>query len=82
MIYVDDPATEGTMYCAVILGSDKTTVSVATGNVEYHPLYLSIGNIRNEARRGHRNGVIPIAFLAIPKGMSYFSFSMYATYTH
>ncbi|KAH9008005.1 hypothetical protein EDB84DRAFT_1591273 [Lactarius hengduanensis] len=47
---------------------DKTTVSVATGHVEYHPLYLSVGNLHNEARRGHRNGVIPIAFLAIPKG--------------
>jgi hypothetical protein len=58
------------MYCAVILGSDKTTVSIATGNVEYHPLYLSLGNIHNEARRGHRNGVVPIAFLAIPKCMS------------
>ena len=55
------------MYCAVVLGSDKMTVSVATGNVEYHPLYLSLGNLHNEARRGHRNGVMPIAFLAIPK---------------
>lgn len=60
--------TEGAMYCAVILGSDQMTVSVATGNVEYHPLYLSMGNIHNEARHGHRNGVVPIAFLAIPKG--------------
>ncbi|KAN0138098.1 hypothetical protein V8E53_003987 [Lactarius tabidus] len=67
-IFDDNPTTEGVMYCAVILGSDKTTVSVATGNVEYHPLYLSIGNIHNKAQRGHRNGVVPIAFLAIPKG--------------
>ena len=72
MIYDNDPTTEGAMYCAVVLGSDKTTVSVATGNVEYHPLYLSVGNIHNEARRGHRNGVIPVAFLAIPKGTSCF----------
>jgi hypothetical protein len=70
MIHNDDPATKGAMYCGVILGSDKTTVSVATGNVEYHPLYLSIGNIHNVARRGHRNGVIPIGFLAIPKCQS------------
>ncbi|KAH9016353.1 hypothetical protein EDB85DRAFT_2076211 [Lactarius pseudohatsudake] len=67
MIYNVDHTTEGAMYCAVVLGSDKTTVSVATGHVEYHPLYLSIGNIHNEARRGHRHGVVPIAFLAIPK---------------
>jgi Plavaka transposase len=58
------------MYCPIILGSDKTTVSVATGHVEYHPLYLSIGNLHNTVRRAHRNGVIPIAFLAIPKSMS------------
>ena len=55
------------MYCPIILGSDKTTVSVATGHVEYHPLYLSIGNPHNSVRRAHRNTVIPIAFLAIPK---------------
>jgi Plavaka transposase len=52
----------------LILGADKTTVSVATGDIEYHPLYLSIGNVHNTIRRGHRNAVVPIAFLAIPKG--------------
>lgn len=57
------------MYCPVILGADKTTVSVATGNVEYHPLYLSLGNVHNTARRAHRNAVSPIGFLAIPKSM-------------
>ncbi|KAJ7138682.1 hypothetical protein C8R43DRAFT_1089287 [Mycena crocata] len=55
------------MHVSVILGSDKTTVSVATGNIEYHPLYLSIGNVRNNVRRAHRNAVVPIGFLAIPK---------------
>ncbi|KAK0439960.1 uncharacterized protein EV420DRAFT_1623156 [Desarmillaria tabescens] len=48
-------------------GNDKTTVSVATGNVKYHPAYISIGNILNRAWRAHRNAVIPFAFLAIPK---------------
>ncbi|KAH9007749.1 hypothetical protein EDB84DRAFT_1252499, partial [Lactarius hengduanensis] len=57
----------GAMYCPIILGSDKTTVSVATGHVEYHPVYLSIGNLHNTVWRAHRNAVIPIAFLAIPK---------------
>lgn len=55
------------MYCPLILASDKTTVSVATGNVEYHPLYLSVGFVHNSVRRGHRNAVLPIGFLAIPK---------------
>ncbi len=27
------------MYVGIILGADKTTVSVATGHVKYHPLY-------------------------------------------
>lgn len=55
------------MIVPVILGADKTTVSVATGHVEYHPVYLTIGNVTNETRRAHRNAVIPIGFLAIPK---------------
>lgn len=66
-IYTENPATEGAMYVPVILGSDKTTVSVATGDVEYHPLYLSTGFVHNTVQRAHRNAVIPIAFLAIPK---------------
>ncbi|KAN0139618.1 hypothetical protein V8E53_002280 [Lactarius tabidus] len=66
-IFASNPDTEGAMYCLLILGSDKTTVSVATGHVEYHPLYLSIGNPHSMVRRAHRHAVIPIAFLAIPK---------------
>jgi len=57
------------MLVPVIAGSDKTTVSVATGHQEYHPVYASSGIISNTARRGHGNGVVPIAFLPIPKGM-------------
>ena len=42
-----DPATHGSMFVPIILGSDKTTVSVATGHTEYWPVYLSIGDIHN-----------------------------------
>ena len=66
------------MYCPIILDSDKTTVSVATGQVEYHPLYLSIGNPHNTIWRVHRNAVIPIAFLAIPKGRLHQTYSQKA----
>ncbi|KAJ7509292.1 hypothetical protein B0H11DRAFT_2427626 [Mycena galericulata] len=66
-IYLDDPSTDGAMYTPLFFGSDKTTVSVATGDVEYHPLYISLGNLHNSMRRAHRNGVVPLAFLAIPK---------------
>jgi hypothetical protein len=55
------------MFVPVVAGSDKTTVSVATGHQEYHPVYISPGIISNTARRGHGNGVLPFAFLPIPK---------------
>lgn len=59
------------MLVPIILGSDKTTVSVATGNNEYYPVYISIGNIHNTTRRARRNGVALIGFLAIPKSESF-----------
>jgi hypothetical protein len=49
------------------LGADKTVASVGTGQTEFHPLYLSATGIHNEARRAHREAVLPVAFLAIPK---------------
>ncbi|EGO01325.1 hypothetical protein SERLA73DRAFT_167426 [Serpula lacrymans var. lacrymans S7.3] len=62
-----DPTTHGSSFVPVILGSDKTTVSVATGQNEYYPVYISIGNIHNNVRRAHRNAVALLGFLAIPK---------------
>ncbi|TFY78106.1 hypothetical protein EWM64_g5904 [Hericium alpestre] len=62
-----DPETHGSMVVPIILGADKTTVSVATGNTEFHPVYMSIGNVTNGVRHAHGEAVIPIAFLAIPK---------------
>ncbi|KAI6034659.1 hypothetical protein BKA83DRAFT_4461021 [Pisolithus microcarpus] len=61
-----DPATHGSTFIPIILSSDKTTVSVATSQNNYYPLYLSIGNIRNKVHHAHHNGVVLIAFLAIP----------------
>ena len=55
------------MLIPIILGSDKTTVTVATGQHDYYPLYLSIGNLHNTARHAHKNGVKLIGFLAMPK---------------
>ena len=55
------------MFVPIILGSDKTTVSVATGHNEYYPLYASIGNVQNHVWRAHRNAVSLVGFLAIPK---------------
>ena len=67
------------MFAPVILGSDKTTVSVATGQNDFYPLYLSLGNVHNCVRRAHRNAVSLIAFLAIPKGEC---FSVESTLCH
>ncbi|KAF5338761.1 hypothetical protein D9611_013338 [Ephemerocybe angulata] len=61
------PGSKGAMLVPVVAGLDKTTVSVATGHQEYHPFYLSKGNLTNVARRGHEDGVVPSAFLPIPK---------------
>ena len=61
--------THGAMFVPIILGSDKTTVSVATGNNKYWPVYGSIGNIHNNVRRAHGSGLVLIAFLSIPKSI-------------
>jgi hypothetical protein len=60
----------GATFAPVILGSDKTTVSVGTGHTEYYPLYISLGNVHNHVRRSHRNAIVILAFLAIPKSKS------------
>ncbi|KAF8124100.1 hypothetical protein EV363DRAFT_1178461 [Boletus edulis] len=62
-----DEKNHGAMFVPIILGSDKTTVSVATGNVEYWPLYLTTGNVHNSARCSHGSAVSLLGFLAIPK---------------
>ena len=59
------------MFVPLILGSDKTTVSVATGQNEFYPLYMTIGNVHNAVWRAHRNALTVVAFLAIPKSMSH-----------
>ena len=55
----------------LVLGSDKTLASNATGLNEFHPLYISPGNVKNSVHRAHRDAVIPIGFLAIPKSMCF-----------
>ncbi|KAF9224648.1 hypothetical protein BS17DRAFT_795537 [Gyrodon lividus] len=66
-IIAQDPETHGSTFVPVILGSNKTTVSVVTGQNDYYPLYLSVGNIRNNVRRAHCNAVVLVGFLAIAK---------------
>ena len=66
-IIAKDENTHGSMFVPIILGSDKTTVSVATGHNQYYPLYASTGLVQNNIRRAHRNALTIIGFLAIPK---------------
>jgi hypothetical protein len=63
----EDQNTHGSMFVPIVLGSDKTTVSVATGQNDYWPVYLSIGNVHNCVRRAHRGGIVLLGFLPIPK---------------
>ncbi|KAJ6609901.1 hypothetical protein B0H10DRAFT_2438356 [Mycena sp. CBHHK59/15] len=67
IIAASDESLHGATFVPVIAGSDKTTVSVATGHQEYHPVYASPGVLTGIARRAHGNGVLPVAFLPIPK---------------
>ncbi|KAH9006191.1 hypothetical protein EDB86DRAFT_3061299 [Lactarius hatsudake] len=60
-----DPRTHGSAFVPIILGSDKTMVSVAMGQTDYYPLYLSIGNLHNNICQSHRGAVTLAGFLAI-----------------
>jgi len=53
-LIAEDLETHGAFFCPIILGSDKTTVSVATGHNEYWPVYLSIRNLHNNIQQAHR----------------------------
>ncbi|KAG2076162.1 hypothetical protein BDR04DRAFT_1125739 [Suillus decipiens] len=66
-IIAEDTDTHGSTFVPVILGSNKTTVSVATGQNDYYPLYVSIGNVQNNVHRAHRNAVAVVGFFAMPK---------------
>ena len=63
----------GSMFVPIILGSDKTTVSVATGQNEYYLLYMTIGNVHNGVCQAHQNVLALVMFLAIPKSTSHHS---------
>lgn len=75
-VLAQDPANVDSTFCPVILGSDKTTVSVATGQNEYYPLYLSNGLVCNAGRRAQRNAVSLVAFLSVPKSKLTWSFKL------
>lgn len=65
----EDANNAGATYAPWNLGSDKTTVSVGTGNSSFYPLYGSSALLHNDVRRSNPNAVVLIALLPIPKGM-------------
>ncbi len=65
----EDENNHGAMLVPIVVGSDKTTVSVATGQNKYYPFYAGIGNVWNNVHKGHHNVIGICAFLAIPKSM-------------
>ena len=64
-----NPQTHGSMFVPVILGLDKTTISIVTGQNEYYPLYISNGNMHNNIWKAHGGAVSLVGFLAIPKSL-------------
>jgi hypothetical protein len=48
---------EGSTLVPFNVGTDKTTVSVATGQNDFLPMYGGIANISNTMRRSHQEGV-------------------------
>ncbi|KAH9993136.1 hypothetical protein BJV74DRAFT_877811 [Russula compacta] len=52
-IIAEDQATHGAMFVPIVVGSDKTTVSIAIGHQQYHPIYMSPGNVTNVAWQAH-----------------------------
>ncbi|KAI6144676.1 hypothetical protein BKA82DRAFT_4330895 [Pisolithus tinctorius] len=66
-IISDNPSAARATLVPIILGSDKPTVSIATGQTDYYPLYLSIRNVCNTTHHAHCDVVVLIGFLAMPK---------------
>ena len=64
------------MFLPLIMGSDKTTVSVTTGNQEFHLFYGSPGVISGIAWHSHGSGVLPYAMLPIPKGFKFIKLAL------
>ena len=71
-ILAENPNCHGAMFVPIILGSDKTTVSIATGQHDYYPIYISNGNVHNDIRCAHAGAVSLLGFLPVPKGWYYY----------
>jgi hypothetical protein len=62
-----DPIMKDATLVPFAMGADKTVALVGTGQTEFHPLYLATTGIHNNVWQAHREAVILVTFLAIPK---------------
>ncbi|KAI5981814.1 hypothetical protein EDD15DRAFT_2379006 [Pisolithus albus] len=63
---VDDQIPNGATLLGVVLSSDKTNISVMTGNRMAHPLLLSLANIEADIRsKGSLHGHVLLALLPV-----------------
>ncbi|KAG8212971.1 hypothetical protein J3R82DRAFT_11350 [Butyriboletus roseoflavus] len=60
--------TQEGAFIPIILSSNKTTVTMGTGQQDYWPVYISIRNLHNNIWQAYGSGVELLAFMAIPKG--------------
>jgi hypothetical protein len=68
LIGVQDQYPHGHSLVGVIAASDKTPLTIGTGNKELHPLLLSIANIRAGVRmKATSHAFVLAAYLPIPK---------------
>ena len=59
---------QGATLVGVMLASDKTNLSVGTGNQKAHPVYLSIGNIHSDiCNKSTNHALVLLALLPMPE---------------
>jgi hypothetical protein len=63
-----DEKAHGAMVVPIVLSSDATVASNATGHTAFHPVYISVGNLHNHARRSYKRGVALLGYLPMPVG--------------
>ncbi|KAG2037872.1 hypothetical protein BDR03DRAFT_982058 [Suillus americanus] len=78
----DDPDCHGAMFVPVILSSNKTTVSVVTGQNDYYPLYVSAGNLYNNICCAHQESQFPRLNKVMMKAKSFETFAVIYSMHH
>ena len=59
------------MLVPLLLGSDKTLASNATGQNKFHPLYSSPGNVKNSICCAHCDALVPLSKMVRKQTINY-----------